>query len=155
MLKGHNSLCMLFPTFGNVQITEYWPPNRKDVEVVTATVDVNHISLRKSSWLTLHRSRLFGALEPPNLGTFRPQNSHHTVNQPLAFLCRIRITFHLIERIEVEMSLSNEAEILDPRISPSRPIEVHYHLPEEEVALGPACWLWDYVGYILLHLVLL
>ncbi|CED83047.1 glutamine-dependent nad synthetase with gat domain-containing protein [Phaffia rhodozyma] len=24
-------------------------------------------------------------------------------------------------------------------------IEVRYHLPEEEIALGPACWLWDYL----------
>ena len=23
--------------------------------------------------------------------------------------------------------------------------QVRYHLPEEEIALGPACWLWDYL----------
>jgi NAD+ synthase (glutamine-hydrolysing) len=23
--------------------------------------------------------------------------------------------------------------------------EVHYHLPEEEIAYGPACWLWDFL----------
>ncbi len=28
---------------------------------------------------------------------------------------------------------------------PDRPIEVHYHTPEEEIANGPACWLWDYL----------
>ncbi|KAH7388544.1 hypothetical protein KP509_16G081100 [Ceratopteris richardii] len=28
---------------------------------------------------------------------------------------------------------------------PSFPIEVKYHLPEEEIAFGPACWLWDYL----------
>lgn len=28
---------------------------------------------------------------------------------------------------------------------PSLPIEVKYHVPEEEIALGPACWLWDYL----------
>ncbi|KAL6566188.1 hypothetical protein OROGR_001803 [Orobanche gracilis] len=22
---------------------------------------------------------------------------------------------------------------------------IHYHLPEEEIALGPGCWLWDYL----------
>lgn len=27
----------------------------------------------------------------------------------------------------------------------SLPIEVKYHAPEEEIALGPACWLWDYL----------
>ena len=25
------------------------------------------------------------------------------------------------------------------------PIEPHHHTPEEEIALGPACWLWDYL----------
>ena len=25
------------------------------------------------------------------------------------------------------------------------PLDVHYHMPEEEIALGPAWWLWDYV----------
>ncbi len=24
-------------------------------------------------------------------------------------------------------------------------IDPHYHTPEEEIALGPACWLWDYL----------
>lgn len=27
----------------------------------------------------------------------------------------------------------------------SQPIQVTYHSPEEEIALGPACWLWDYL----------
>ena len=30
-------------------------------------------------------------------------------------------------------------------ISPTPHIEVHYHTPEEEIAFGPACWLWDYL----------
>ena len=29
--------------------------------------------------------------------------------------------------------------------APTLPIDVHYHTPEEEIALGPACWLWDYL----------
>ncbi len=43
--------------------------------------------------------------------------------------------------------------------APSRcanpPVAVRYHAPEEEIALGPACWLWDYLrrsgatGYLL------
>lgn len=43
--------------------------------------------------------------------------------------------------------------------APSRcadpPRDVRYHAPEEEIALGPACWLWDYLrrsgaaGYLL------
>jgi len=27
----------------------------------------------------------------------------------------------------------------------SKEIEVRFHIPEEEIALGPACWLWDYL----------
>ena len=27
----------------------------------------------------------------------------------------------------------------------SQKIDAHYHTPEEEIALGPACWLWDYL----------
>ena len=23
--------------------------------------------------------------------------------------------------------------------------KINYHTPEEEIALGPACWLWDYL----------
>lgn len=29
--------------------------------------------------------------------------------------------------------------------APSPPQEVRFHTPEEEIALGPACWLWDYL----------
>ncbi|RFU27523.1 hypothetical protein B7463_g8804, partial [Scytalidium lignicola] len=49
------------------------------------------------------------------------------------------------ERVEVNFSLSADSEDVDPRIKPSPEIEVKYHLPEEEIAYGPACWLWDYL----------
>ena len=42
------------------------------------------------------------------------------------------------ERVEANMSLSVDPESFDPRISPSKEMEVRYHLPEEEIALGPA-----------------
>ena len=69
------------------------------------------------------------------------------VVQPPVFPCRNYVLIDRTERIEVDMSLSVDAEDIDPQISPSRPIDVHHHLPEEEIALGPACWLWDYVGF--------
>lgn len=28
---------------------------------------------------------------------------------------------------------------------PTCPVEVKYHCPEEEIAFGPSCWLWDYL----------
>jgi NAD+ synthase (glutamine-hydrolysing) len=39
--------------------------------------------------------------------------------------------------------------------APSLPRPVRFHTPEEEIAMGPACWLWDYLrrsgasGYLL------
>ncbi|XAR55171.1 NAD(+) synthase (glutamine-hydrolyzing) [Bertholletia excelsa] len=31
------------------------------------------------------------------------------------------------------------------KMSLSSPIKISYHSPEEEIAFGPACWLWDYL----------
>lgn len=47
------------------------------------------------------------------------------------------------ERIEVDFSLSDDS--LDLTRAPTLPRPARYHLPEEEIALGPACWLWDYL----------
>ncbi|GMM32918.1 glutamine-dependent NAD(+) synthetase [Saccharomycopsis crataegensis] len=49
------------------------------------------------------------------------------------------------KRIHVPIELSPSSETFDPSVSPSKPFPIHYHTPEEEIALGPACWLWDYV----------
>ncbi|KAI9829254.1 MAG: hypothetical protein M1819_006434 [Sarea resinae] len=49
------------------------------------------------------------------------------------------------ERIEVNMSLSSEGDMIDLQLQPTMPKEVVYHLPEEEIAYGPACYLWDYL----------
>lgn len=45
-------------------------------------------------------------------------------------------------RVKVDFALSGEDDI---NIPSAEPIEVHYHSPEEEISLGPACWLWDYL----------
>lgn len=49
------------------------------------------------------------------------------------------------ERVEVNFSLSSASEEVDLRVRPSPEIAIRYHLPEEEIAYGPACWLWDYL----------
>lgn len=49
------------------------------------------------------------------------------------------------QRIESLYSLSSDVTSITPEISVSRPIEPKIHVPEEEIALGPACWLWDYL----------
>ncbi|XP_061526589.1 glutamine-dependent NAD(+) synthetase isoform X2 [Phycodurus eques] len=45
-------------------------------------------------------------------------------------------------RIKVNFSLSSNDDICLPT---SQPITWHLHTPEEEISLGPACWLWDYL----------
>ncbi|KAM9764761.1 glutamine-dependent NAD(+) synthetase isoform 1-T1 [Menidia menidia] len=45
-------------------------------------------------------------------------------------------------RIKVDFSLSSGDDIYLPT---HQPIQWHFHTPEEEISLGPACWLWDYL----------
>lgn len=48
--------------------------------------------------------------------------------------------------ITSEIELSPSSYDLDLNIRPTKPLaKIRYHLPEEEIALGPACWLWDYL----------
>lgn len=48
--------------------------------------------------------------------------------------------------INSQIELSPSSYDLDPTITPTKPLKkIRYHAPEEEIALGPACWLWDYV----------
>ncbi|OBT94324.2 glutamine-dependent NAD(+) synthetase [Pseudogymnoascus verrucosus] len=49
------------------------------------------------------------------------------------------------ERIEVEMSLSSEVDEIDLLLHPSPARAVVYNTPEEEIAYGPACYLFDYL----------
>ncbi|XP_054627131.1 glutamine-dependent NAD(+) synthetase isoform X3 [Dunckerocampus dactyliophorus] len=45
-------------------------------------------------------------------------------------------------RIKVDFSLSSNDDVW---LAPHRPITWNFHTPEEEISLGPACWLWDYL----------
>ncbi|XP_017275047.1 glutamine-dependent NAD(+) synthetase [Kryptolebias marmoratus] len=45
-------------------------------------------------------------------------------------------------RIKTDFSLSSGDDIYLPT---NQPIQWHFHTPEEEISLGPACWLWDYL----------
>nr|XP_056707002.1 glutamine-dependent NAD(+) synthetase isoform X3 [Euleptes europaea] len=45
-------------------------------------------------------------------------------------------------RIKVKFALSWPDDISTPT---DEPIQWRYHSPEEEISLGPACWLWDYL----------
>lgn len=49
------------------------------------------------------------------------------------------------QRIPTNFSLSDPDSIYDLTIKPTNPIGVQFHTPEQEIALGPACWMWDYL----------
>lgn len=49
-------------------------------------------------------------------------------------------------RIKItDFSLSPDDSALNVAVPTVQPFPVKYHTPEEEIALGPACWLWDYL----------
>ncbi|XP_070421865.1 glutamine-dependent NAD(+) synthetase isoform X1 [Equus przewalskii] len=45
-------------------------------------------------------------------------------------------------RVKVDFALSCHKDLLEPL---SEPLEWKYHRPAEEISLGPACWLWDFL----------
>ncbi|KAM9913744.1 hypothetical protein OXX69_001320 [Metschnikowia pulcherrima] len=48
--------------------------------------------------------------------------------------------------VMTEIEMCPESRVFDSTVSPTKPLaKIRYHLPEEEIALGPACWLWDYL----------
>ena len=47
--------------------------------------------------------------------------------------------------IDVDFSFDNEDDSWDVFTQITQPISVHYYKSEEEIRLGPACWLWDYL----------
>lgn len=85
----------------------------KDVEVITATVDLEQVKSYRSS---------------PSFGMQCSLSSE-------------------LETIEAEKLLADlKAKVVDLLDTPTTPAQpVHLHSPEEEIALGPACWLWDYL----------
>ncbi|KAJ1550313.1 glutamine-dependent NAD(+) synthetase, partial [Nowakowskiella sp. JEL0078] len=49
-------------------------------------------------------------------------------------------------RIRANITLSDSlAMSYQKKIIPNPTIQPKYHTPEEEIRLGPACWLWDYM----------
>ncbi|KAH1706599.1 glutamine-dependent NAD(+) synthetase [Aspergillus fumigatus] len=87
----------------------------KDVEVITATVDIEEVR---------HPVRTYRASSSRNMQAIR---------QP-PFV-----------RLDLDVRLSRLDDDAEPGLVPSEPISAKYHAPEEEISLGPACWLWDYL----------
>ena len=104
----------------------------RDVEVITAVVDLNEIrSYRGSS------------------ASFQEQSSMFKSTRKAFPQIDIR-WFSLQRGGSTSSTSSSSSSSLPPpppssSSSPSRAIIPHIHIPEEECALGPACWLWDYL----------
>ncbi|KIH88351.1 NAD+ synthase (glutamine-hydrolysing) [Sporothrix brasiliensis 5110] len=79
----------------------------KDVEVITATVDLEEVRSYR----------------------FTPSRGMQAMQAPA------------YRRIEVDFSLADN----NPGLAPTKSQLPRYHLPEEEIALGPACYLYDYL----------
>ncbi|XP_030504428.2 glutamine-dependent NAD(+) synthetase [Cannabis sativa] len=43
------------------------------------------------------------------------------------------------------MAPYNLCQSFNLKMCPSSPLKITYHCPEEEIAYGPGCWLWDYL----------
>lgn len=56
--------------------------------------------------------------------------------------CTLAASAPIYPRIRLDVELSNRHDIFT---SAHSPIQWIYHSPEEEIAMGPACWLWDYL----------
>ncbi|KAF7972744.1 hypothetical protein HWV62_17102 [Athelia sp. TMB] len=86
-----------------------------DVEVITATIDIEDVRA--------HRAKSSRSMQAASSARYH--------------------------RIEVPFSLSSgkfdEVREEDMVGLGSRVYHVRLHTPEEEIALGPACWLWDYL----------
>lgn len=47
-------------------------------------------------------------------------------------------------RVKINFKISSpDLNVVTAQVTPAK--SVHYHLPEEEIAYGPACWLWDFL----------
>ncbi|KAI0732144.1 hypothetical protein C8Q72DRAFT_774915 [Fomitopsis betulina] len=108
--------CALIAANGHV-IAQGSQFSLQDVEVVTATIDIEDVRAHRAA---SSRSMQAAAAER-------------------------------YQRVEVEWALSGNTfgvrEEGEPGdlVMTGKAFEVRYHRPEEEIALGPACWLWDYL----------
>ena len=94
--------------------------NIQDVEVITATVDLDDVRSYRASL--------------PSFGIQAVHNPLHDHSSNL-----------LVDCTQVNILLHDQggAGMVMARTTPSR--QPYFSSPEEECCLGPACWLWDYL----------
>lgn len=105
-----------------------------DVEVVTATVNLHDVR----SYRGARASRAVQASQTAQL----PQ-----IDVDFGAGLQLPFTANTVANT-VANAVASEQEFPQSRLSSrlsNTAIEPRYHIPEEEIALGPACWLWDYL----------
>ncbi|CAG8450327.1 7364_t:CDS:10 [Ambispora leptoticha] len=95
----------------------------KDVEVLIATIDIEDVRS--------HRAISSRGMQATNITA-----THNMLSTPSSY-----------PRIEADFALSDSGKNsrLKFMTPPTKPMEEFYHTPEQEITLGPACWLWDYL----------
>ncbi|KAK1144354.1 glutamine-dependent NAD(+) synthetase [Aspergillus melleus] len=102
--------CAMIVVNGNI-VAQGSQFSLNDVEVVTATVDIEEVRTYRGS---------------------SSRNMQASKQSPYVHL-------------DLDTRLSRRDDEAEPSLAPSEPLTARIHAPEEEVALGPACWLWDYL----------
>ena len=92
----------------------------RDVEVITANVDIDAVRSRRSSMSS--RSKQASVAKPID-----------------------RIVLSQFNMVDSCITLLPPTPPLPHLKSDGTPGAPKYHTPEEEIALGPSCWLWDYL----------
>uniref|UniRef100_A0A1A7WZD9 Glutamine-dependent NAD(+) synthetase n=1 Tax=Iconisemion striatum TaxID=60296 RepID=A0A1A7WZD9_9TELE len=107
------------------------------VEIFTNS-SASHHELRKADQrVTLVRSATTKEVIPATLDLEDVRSYRGELCQP-QMGSELRPCF----RVKVDFSLSGNADLYLPT---HQPVQWHFHTPEEEISLGPACWLWDYL----------
>ncbi|CAI7933566.1 unnamed protein product, partial [Closterium sp. NIES-54] len=100
-----------------------------DVEVVTATVDLDQVASYRGAISSLREQA--SASAPAPSASFPTLSSSASASPGIV-------------RIPSDISICHPASA-SLTLATAHPIQIRYHCPEEEIALGPACWLWDYL----------
>ncbi|XP_030340538.1 glutamine-dependent NAD(+) synthetase isoform X3 [Strigops habroptila] len=124
---------------------ELWAPNSPHIEMGLDGVEIfanssgSHHVLRKARSRvdlvnsTTAKEVLVATLDLEDVRSYRAEISSRN-------LAASKVNPY--PRVKVSFALSSSDDVAVPTCVP---IQWRHHSPEEEISLGPACWLWDYL----------
>ncbi|SPC67979.1 probable QNS1 - Glutamine-dependent NAD Synthetase [Ustilago sp. UG-2017b] len=134
--------CPLIAVNGNI-VAQGSQFSLDDVQVISATVDLDDIRVHRSA-----KSRGMQAVSD-SIGAGCPRvNVDFEMGESEEFGSKTpgTATPTTSQQKGKEEKGGDATRLFRRYFTPlSQPIVVQYHSPEEEIALGPACWLWDYL----------